>query len=185
MPATRAETEALDWLLRQQEAGGNAEGLDLWLAADPANRRAWQAAQAMWHSPAFASAAGQAEQRLRRRRPSYWRGYAALAALLLLTAFGAGWSADLPLRLQADHVTATGETRQVKLGDGSVITLDSSSAASLSMTATGRQVRLLKGNAFSRLRPMPAALSRSPRTGPRYGLSAPPLPSASRKTGSW
>ncbi len=58
------------------------------------------------------------------------------------------WVPVVLVDLQADHVTSTAELRSVVLEDGSTVTLSAASAVAVSLTATERQVKLLRGEAF-------------------------------------
>ncbi|MBK3734127.1 DUF4880 domain-containing protein, partial [Azospirillum brasilense] len=121
--------QALDWFIRLQAEDAGEEcrrACADWCAADPRNARAWALAQDMWASPLLSEAlaastipattvpdspprrqapAGPLRQP-RRSRPLARRAMAWAAGLLV--AVGLGLAADLPLRLQADHRTATG-----------------------------------------------------------------------------
>ncbi|MEM9685260.1 MAG: FecR family protein [Pseudomonadota bacterium] len=52
------------------------------------------------------------------------------------------------LRIQADHITETGETRTVRLEDGSALHLAADSAVAIDFMPRNRSVRLLAGQAF-------------------------------------
>ncbi len=67
----------------------------------------------------------------------------ALAAMLLV----AGYAFDVPMRLQADAMTATGEVRTIALEDGSQVALNALSAVSVDYSASERRIRLLRGEA--------------------------------------
>lgn len=67
---------------------------------------------------------------------------------MLLLLAGAGVYFDLPLRLRADHMTAVGEQRQIALGDGSTVLLDTASAISVDMSDEQRAVSVLAGRAY-------------------------------------
>ncbi|MEM9684921.1 MAG: FecR domain-containing protein, partial [Pseudomonadota bacterium] len=55
---------------------------------------------------------------------------------------------SIALRIQADHTTATGETRSIGLDDGSVAHLQPESAIAIDFDGTERRVRIVKGGAF-------------------------------------
>jgi len=76
---------------------------------------------------------------------------AALAACLALFMLP-----GIALRLEADHMTSTGELLTVSLDDGSVVNLAPESAISLEFDGERRGVRLLQGKAFFNVRPDPA-----------------------------
>lgn len=52
------------------------------------------------------------------------------------------------LRMQADHITGTGETRTVRLEDGSTLHLAADSAVAIDFVPRNRSVHLLAGQAF-------------------------------------
>ena len=178
-PSDRRLEEAMDWLLRLQEAPDDPalrDGVEAWLSADPDHRRAWDQARKTWQimgevtpatsgtweretgpapapapSPAPPPATPKAARGSgRSRRRRLGLSLAALAAAACLAlAFGP----SLLLRLQADHVTAAAETRRLTLEDGSVLHLAPESAVDLRFTDEGRNVALLAGEAFFEVAP--------------------------------
>ncbi|WP_312365810.1 FecR domain-containing protein [Ensifer sp.] len=132
-----------------------AADFERWLRQSGDHRRAWQYALRTWQLmgetvPAYEHLWADAPRgnvvAIRRRS---WRrpamaAVAAMAATLLL--FLAGPS--LLIRLQADHITAAGQNARVALDDGTVIELGGDSAIKTEMTASGRHVTLLSGEAF-------------------------------------
>lgn len=120
--------------------------LTRWLAADARHRAAFERLETVWAQMGAAPVEGALERqrRIRRRRFGQITG-AALAACLTLGVAGAAY--DLPTRLGADYMTATGETRQIRLEDGSVIHLNSQAAVAVNYAPERRTVRLLKGEA--------------------------------------
>lgn len=81
-----------------------------------------------------------------RRRTMAW-------AAAVMVAIGLGWAADLPLRLQANHRTATGVQDHVMLADGSRVLMDTGTALSTAIVGTERRTRLLRGAAFFEVAP--------------------------------
>jgi transmembrane sensor len=69
------------------------------------------------------------------------------AAAAIAIIFAIGYGLDLPMRLQADAYTATGETRTVALDDGSSVILNTASAIAVDYSRSVRRVRLLRGEA--------------------------------------
>ena len=144
---TRAMDQALDWLIELECASAERHAeFQAWLAADPANREAFSHAQTLWNSNAVAQAAAStprppsALQKLRRQ----WKPLATAAVLLLsLTSFS-----NLPIRLQADHLTQVGERQRLQLADGSKILLNTHSAFSSVIDDHQRSARLYQGEAF-------------------------------------
>ncbi|WP_340648541.1 FecR family protein [Pseudoxanthomonas winnipegensis] len=80
----------------------------------------------------------------RSRRPAY----AAAAALVLAVGGGAWLSGGGLDRLRSDAYTRVGEIRELRLDDGSVVTLNTDSAIAVDLRADLRSVRLLRGEAL-------------------------------------
>lgn len=141
--------QALDWLIRLQCATPeDTRAFEAWLEADPANAPAYVQAEALWHGDSVRGAATLLQQRQRpsrlaRLRP-HWKPLAA-AAVLLLGVFTVG---NLPLRLQADHLTVVGERQRLELQDGSKVLLNTNSAFSSDINERQRVARLYQGEAY-------------------------------------
>lgn len=144
--------EAADWLLRLQASPGDAAvraGVDAWLAANEAHRRAYRSVERVWRVSAGLPAVAPAEisaiptQRAGRMRRAMALAGIALAACLALYFFPA-----LQLRLQADHLTGVAELRTLTLDDGSIVYLDAESAIAVRYDAGRREIALLAGQAF-------------------------------------
>lgn len=154
--------EAAHWIAAAEGDALSAEeraARDAWLAADPRHARAFAEMQDIWahmagvpETPSLrASLPTSPGHRTRRSAPRAvaprrhrWVGPAMAASMALLLIVVAG---DLPTRLQADEMTATGERRIVKLPDGSIIHLDTDSAVAFDFAGDRRVVRLLGGEA--------------------------------------
>ncbi len=141
--------QALTWLIELEDA--DAERLACfqeWLNADPEHARAFDKARAIWQSQPVQLAA---EDIAQPRKRSAWRGIRphwkplATAAVLLLGLFS---FSNLPLRLQADHLTVVGERQRLELADGSRVLLNTDSAFSSRIDEQQRSARLLQGEAF-------------------------------------
>lgn len=164
--------EAIDWLLRLKDAPQDPEiarAFEAWRAVSPAHARAWENARRTWHvlgevppehedfwrpraGPVPAGRRARVAPRTPRRRS--WRARVAAAAavaaagcVLILAA------PPLILRFQADHMTATGESRVVTLADGSTVTLGAHSAIATALAGERRHVTLLSGEAFFEVTP--------------------------------
>ncbi|HKS12761.1 MAG TPA: FecR domain-containing protein [Pseudomonas sp.] len=145
----RAMDEALDWLIRLQCAdAADTPAFEAWLEADPVNASAYVEAEALWNG---ASLRQGAEQLVQRRRTSargrlrtHWKPLAT-AALLLAGLFTFG---NLPVRLQADHLTVVGERQRLQLDDGAKVLLNTDSAFASDLKGKHRVARLLQGEAF-------------------------------------
>ncbi|SDU84229.1 FecR family protein [Pseudomonas mucidolens] len=144
-----AMDQALDWLIALQcPAPGQQAEFQAWLAADPAHAQAFAKAQATWsgapvHSAAVALNAPRRPSAWRRIKP-HWRPLATAAVLLL----GLFSFSNLPVRLQADHLTVVGERQRVQLDDGSRVLLNTNSAFSSTINDHQRIARLYQGEAF-------------------------------------
>lgn len=145
----RARDEALDWLVRLQCADAqDTQAFEAWLSAAPENAEAYVEAEALWNGMPLHQAAGQLHQGQRRslrgRLRSHWKPLAT-AAVLLVGLFTLG---NLPMRLQADHLTVVGERQRLQLDDGAKVLLNTNSAFASDLRE-GRQVaRLLQGEAY-------------------------------------
>ncbi|MDF2398439.1 DUF4880 domain-containing protein [Pseudomonas sp. 3MA1] len=147
--STLAMDQALDWLIELEHP--NEEQLrrfHQWLAASPLNAQAFAKARAIWDGPQVAQCAltlatPPKVSRLARLRP-HWKPLATAAVLLL----GLFSFSNLPLRLQADHLTQVGERQRLQLEDGSKVLLNTNSAFSSDINDHRRVARLYQGEAF-------------------------------------
>ena len=138
--------------------------LDAWLALSPAHEEAWEQVQSMldlFSMPvddetssrlhALADAPGASGSWTR----PWW---AAAAAMLLLMSGGAYFLAGrlshtgASSKEQQTYVATAGQTRVVKLEDGSEMTLRPETAVSLSFADDDRRLSLLKGGAYFKVR---------------------------------
>jgi transmembrane sensor len=149
----RAGVEAAYWLLALEEEPGNAElraRFEAWLAASPANRSAWsdtEEVHGLIGSPAYAAHRMRREVRPLPRRSASRSVVLTLAGLAAAACVALFVLPGLVLRLEADHLTATAETRSLTLDDGSSVALAPDSAIEI-VPGAGRTVRLLKGEAL-------------------------------------
>lgn len=146
----RAMDEALDWLI----VLGNPDEeqsrqFHAWLAADSLHEHAFAKAQAIWDGPQVAQCAQHLTELpakvsvLSRLRP-HWKPLATAAVLIL----GLFSFSNVPLRLQADHLTVVGERQRLQLEDGSKVLLNTDSAFSSTINDQQRDARLYQGEAF-------------------------------------
>ncbi|WP_411378585.1 FecR family protein [Pseudomonas sp. MPB26] len=149
-----AMDQALDWLIALQcpQPGQQAE-FEAWLAGDPTHAQAFAKAQAAWggapvHSAAVALAAPRKPSAWRRIQP-HWKPLATAAVLLI----GLFSFSNLPVRLQADHLTVVGERQRLQLDDGSKVLLNTNSAFSSTIQDHQRIARLYQGEAFFEIAP--------------------------------
>lgn len=144
-----ARQEAAEWYFRRDAGALSAEEdaqFQLWFAV-PAHRRAYEELAATW----VALGTIPRPKTPLPARPPVWRGRtglagAALAAAIVLALIipQSGWL----LLWQADAATAVGETREVTLADGSVVTLNTDSAIAIAYDTSERRIRLLRGEAL-------------------------------------
>ncbi|MGP6461141.1 FecR family protein [Pseudomonas parakoreensis] len=148
--AARAMDQALDWLIVLGSADEEqTRQFHAWLAADPLNAAAFAKAQAIWDGPqvvqcAQSLAAKPAKVTLIKRLRPHWKPLATAAVLIL----GLFSFSNLPMRLQADHLTVVGERQRLQLEDGSKVLLNTNSAFSSSINERQRVARLYQGEAF-------------------------------------
>lgn len=150
--------QALEWFVRLNDCPGaeSQAQFDAWLSSSEAHRAAWEEVAGVWRDPAILAASQQLAERQetnvvpltpRARRPL--RHYAmAAAATLLLAAALPHIMPQLITRWQADYLTAVGETREVRLPDGSRMVLNTGSAVALDFREGRRGARLLQGEAW-------------------------------------
>ncbi|WP_285352747.1 FecR family protein [Pseudomonas sp. ME-P-057] len=141
--------QAIDWLLETQEgplSAARQKAWQVWLNGNAEHQRAWAHIQRVnqrlsgLSSPLAHAALGAPNSKGRRH------------ALKLLLLLGAGSVAGLSLRdqialqpLLADYNSGVGEQRNVSLGDGSRIQLNTASAVDVEFNAQQRRIRLLSG----------------------------------------
>ena len=144
-----AMDQALDWLITLECANdAQKSAFNDWLNADPAHARAYAKANAVWNGQPLLAAAHTLQTRrapgVMRRVSRYWK-HAAAAAVLVITVGGYG---NVPLRLQADHLTMVGERQRLQLEDGSKVLLNTNSAFSSKLVNAQGNARLYQGEAF-------------------------------------
>ncbi len=169
----------MDWILRVEADPAERAALQVWLAANPGHEAAWQEALRAWNMAAAVPAQHKADWETPTAKISHgtivtgakippfsktpalryiasWRtvatGIAALLALFLMV----GLWPIVEWRLHADMVAASGESREMRLMDGSVVQLDSGSAIKVHYSATSREISLLRGQAFFQVQHDPA-----------------------------
>lgn len=145
---------ALDWFVLFQGSEPTAEhrrAFRAWYDADARHREAYARVEAVWRAPELEYAARGVDREDTQREQQQSRGIGrrsmAVAAVVLLAVVGVGVAFDLPLRLRADHMTGTGERREIALPDGSTVLLDSASAIQTGIAGEVRRVDLLTGRA--------------------------------------
>ena len=147
--AEQALDEAADWLLRFSEGDVSAaehEQWQHWRGSSPERQQAWERAQVLLGKlgglpPALAMSALD-----RPANPGRRAAVAKLAALLALLpgSFGA-WKLLETQQWTADFRSAVGERRELRLADGSQITLNTDSAIDVRFDSQQRRVHLRQG----------------------------------------
>ena len=148
--AASAMDQALDWLIVLGSPDEEqTRQFHAWLAADPLNAEAFAKAQAIWDGPQVIQCAQSLAAKpvkvtfLKRLRP-HWKPLATAAVLIL----GLFSFSNLPMRIQADHLTVVGERQRLQLEDGSQVLLNTNSAFSSTIDDQQRVARLYQGEAF-------------------------------------
>jgi transmembrane sensor len=141
-----AMDQALDWLITLECANAEQKcAFNDWLNADPAHALAFAKANAIWNGQPLLDAAKTLQTRrtpgLLRRASRYWK-HVATAAVLIITV---GGYSNVPLRLQADHLTVVGERQRLQLEDGSKVLLNTNSAFSSQVVNAQGNARLYQG----------------------------------------
>ena len=145
-----AMDQALDWLIvMDSPSAQQGQQFSEWLDASPLHAEAYAKARAIWNGPHIVACAQTLAARpakisvLARLRP-HWKPLATAAVLIL----GLFSFSNLPMRLQADHLTVVGERQRVQLEDGSKVLLNTNSAFSSTINEHQRVARLYQGEAF-------------------------------------
>lgn len=127
-----------DLLTEEDEAAFMA-----WLDADPLHETAYRRLERSWHAAQPPYVLPVVRDNFP-KRGSHWVA-GAITACLVLGTIGAVY--NVPMRLRADAVTATGQQRAITLPDGSIVRLNTASAISVHYDTGRRSVRLLQGEA--------------------------------------
>ncbi|MEG0862578.1 MAG: FecR family protein [Pseudomonas sp.] len=152
-PAPRVVKQAIHWMLKLRESGNNPllqQQCELWRAAQQEHELAWQRVQSLHQELNLRAVPGagvalqtleNSAQRLQRRQ-----ALKLLGGVVML-----GSAAWLSKDLQAlsawtsDYASGTGERRSFRLSDGSLLQLNTDSAADLAFDARQRLIRLKHG----------------------------------------
>ncbi|MBE8590090.1 FecR domain-containing protein [Pseudomonas sp. MAFF 301449] len=147
--------QAADWFAQRDEMAHSLitrQRFEQWRATDPRHASAYAELETMWENRAFEQALKDLAVDLElpppplTAKPPRMRLMAAAAAVLL--ALGVGWMADVPMRLQADHMTDVAQLERFDLEDGSHIVLGSHSAISTAFDGAHRRIKLLRGELY-------------------------------------
>jgi transmembrane sensor len=154
-------TQAADWQIRLLEEPQSRAAFEQWLAQSDTHRAAWRKMETLWgalgqlpalpavQAPLQPEAAVPAAKTRQRRR--FWPGLAAAAGVAAIAVLIAP---EATLALRADYQTGIAQVRTVQLRDGSSVVLSPQSALKV-LDDDGRQVELLKGQAYFQVAPDP------------------------------
>jgi len=165
----QALREAVDWTILIDDDPDSMElgvRLDAWRRRDPLHERAWTQASHASDLIAqtrkvvlFPAASDQSRpaEALAHRKASHFRPWRRIV-LSGAVAAAAAWMAvpQMLLQIRADHITAAGEQRTIKLDDGSTVRLAPASAVRVAYTHGSRNVELLRGEAYFEVARNPA-----------------------------
>lgn len=133
--------------LRAEDASARDQAdFAAWLAQGPAQRQAWDEVSALLGALREPARQVREAQRARWRRPRL-RVWASAAAVLLAVGLLSLYS-PWPDRWRSDYATATGESRNLTLADGSQLQLNTDSAVQIDLRPNERRVTLLRGEAW-------------------------------------
>lgn len=152
-PGPRVVKQAIHWMLKLRESGQNArlqQQCEHWRAAHQEHELAWQRVQSLQQELNLRAVPGasvalqtleNSSQRLQRRQ-----ALKLLSGVLVLgSAAWLGKDLQLISPWTADVASATGQRRSVRLPDGSLLQLNTNSAADLAFEADQRLIRLKHG----------------------------------------
>lgn len=151
-------SEALDWLAlreNQQLTTEQQASFLRWLNRSPEHASAFAEAETLWQLPDITLAAQQLQQqREQQPRPEKrrwlqklnWPKLSAVAAAAAVITLSVSLFTTPPQ--PGDYITDTGERKQWQLNDGSVLTLNTGSRVSVTVSAEKREVILHDGEAF-------------------------------------
>ena len=153
-PSPRVVKQAIHWMLRVRESGANPQlqvQCEQWRSASHEHELAWQRVHSLQQEMNLRAVPGAgvvalhtleaSQQRLHRRQALKLLGGVAMLGSAAWVSKDLGvldpWTSDL--------VTATGERRSVRLLDGSLLNLNTHTAADLAFDSRQRLVRLKHG----------------------------------------
>ncbi len=155
--------QAADWQIRLQEEPHTRADFEQWLAESDAHRAAWRKMETLWGAlgelpvePQTAHARSLVPEPTRRPQPinRSRRRWPALAIAAGVAAIAILMAPQATLALRADYQTGVAQVRTVQLADGSTVVLSPQSALKV-LDTDGRQVELLKGQAYFQVAPDP------------------------------
>ncbi|MBC2379442.1 FecR family protein [Pseudomonas sp. WS 5106] len=134
--------DAGQWLLDLQASPERFDEFDRWLHASDDHFEAWAQVSRVLHALEQLPPTTQQQwpRPARRRLPLLAAACISALAVCAALVFNPGW--------RADYSTATAETREVTLSDGSRLTLAPRSAINVSIDGAQREVTLVRGEVF-------------------------------------
>ncbi len=152
------QEQAVDWLMQLQASPRDLEVVEacaLWRASDSRHELAFAKASRVFSDTRFLLLQDTDFAKTAARKPRY-PVRAAVSSMLLFAALAGGFLAfDGPMRLRADAISASSEMPVIELSDGSTVQLNAGSAIAFDITNDGRQVQLLRGEAYFIVAPDP------------------------------
>ncbi len=149
------EQSAAHWLMRRGEPGWSEEDqrdLTIWLDQSPAHKAAFWRLELGWEMADRITALGLPAQDA---RPQHWERshrYMALAASFLFFCVSGSsvlqWGNPATTPHEAQYATRTGQRRNIVLGDGTRVTLNTASRIRVLISGQERRVWLDQGEAY-------------------------------------
>lgn len=150
--------EAHKWSMRMHgdDAGVHREAFERWRAADPLHAEIYARLEQHWNTAGLLAQTPMARSRSPLERRTRFRPhmrYAIAATILILgvtamLAWGRPYWADRKSQSEAAQMASRiGEIRNIRLADGSTVTLDTDSAIRLAFTPSERRLFLVRGRA--------------------------------------
>lgn len=151
---SKIEVEASEWLVAMSDRTVSLDEcarFEAWLNADPEHERIYRTQKSAWQ--AVATMPHLQDSPIGKSPPNILRQinfkYAALAASLSIVLLGTVFFTN-PLSLfgNTEYETTVAQIKDIKLEDGSLVTLGASSHIDVDFTKTERRIVLTKGEAF-------------------------------------
>ncbi|QNK69179.1 FecR domain-containing protein [Variovorax sp. PAMC26660] len=173
-PPSRALDEAADWLVRLNDSAATDDdrrACERWRQSHPDNARAWARAELLMNKLGGLPSALAMPSLSRPAQAGRRAAVARLAALLAAVPAGwVAWQLASERGWTAEHRTATGERRELRLADGSRLTLNTASAVDVRFDAAQRLVMLHAGEILIATAPDTTAAHRPFRVATESGV---------------
>lgn len=152
--------QANHWLVKLETGTMEPDDEDRfieWLEKDTRHGEAFYEAEKTWTMihEVPKSSFGYHEQKLESpiSPKKTWWTLGSLAATFILVISGLVFSRDIYFSITSDHYTSTGVIDEIKLEDGSTLTLNTDSAVTIQFTSDKRMIRLLEGELYVSVAP--------------------------------